>query len=293
MIKIQNLTKQYHKSEFKALDNISFSIENGMYGLLGNNGAGKSTLMNILTTLLPLTSGNVYVDGIMLKPKNFEKIRENIGYMPQENAMYPDMTVENAIEYFSILNKVGHEKRKALSNDLLLYINMIDEKKKKYKTLSGGMKRRLALAIALINNPPIIIADEPTTGVDPSERIRMRELLLSLSKEKTILLSTHIIEDISYMCSNLAVLNSGHLIYNGSVKELIKNAQGKVWQYAATNENEINYLRKKYGIIGMSVTENKTLIKFYTAEKPEFLSISIDPTLEEAYIVLAKEHECV
>ena len=131
MIKIQNLTKQYHKSEFKALDNISFSIENGMYGLLGNNGAGKSTLMNILTTLLPLTSGNVYVDGIPLKPKNFEKIRENIGYMPQENAMYPDMTVENAIEYFSILNKVGHEKRKALSSDLLLYINMIDEKKEK------------------------------------------------------------------------------------------------------------------------------------------------------------------
>ncbi len=291
MIKMQNLTKQYNKSEFKALDNISFSIENGIFGLLGNNGAGKSTLLNILATLLPPTSGNVYVDGIKLKPANLEKIREHIGYMPQENAMYPDMTVEEAIEYFSILNKIDYKKRKALSTDLLCYINMIEEKKKRYKTLSGGMKRRLALAIALINNPPIIIADEPTTGVDPLERIRMRELLLSLSKEKTILLSTHIIEDISYMCSNLAVLNNGHLIYNGNVKELIKNAQGKVWQYAATNEKEVNCLRKSYDIIGTSVTEPKTLIMFYAAEKPKFHSTLIDPTLEEAYIVLAKEHE--
>lgn len=289
MIEIVNLSKQYKRAKYKSLENIFLSIDTGTFGLLGNNGAGKTTLMNILATLSLPSSGQVIINGIDLIPSNFVSIRKIIGYMPQENEVYDDITVDEAMEYFSILNKIASNKRKKNSQDILEYVNLASEKGKKYKELSGGMKRRLSLALTLINNPLIIIADEPTTGVDPYERIRMRELLLNLSQTKTVIVSTHIIEDISYMCHKLAVLNAGKLYFNGELDSILKYASGKIWTCKTTEIKEVEYIRSKYMVLGLTVNSKETLIRIYSQKEPDIQALAAEPTLEDAYIVLGKE----
>ena len=246
MIEIHNLSKQYKKTDFKSLDHISLTIDTGMYGLLGNNGAGKTTLMNILATLLKPSSGTVVINGMELIHANYDFIKKGIGYMPQENEMYADMTEAESIEYFTILNKVDIKKQKETCQNVIEYVNLASERKKKFKNLSGGMKRRLGLALALINDPPILIVDEPTTGVDPYERIRMRELLLQLSLTKTVIVSTHIIEDISYMCHKLAILNGGKLLFEGEIQTLLELAKGKIWIYKTSDTKELAEIKKTY-----------------------------------------------
>lgn len=289
MIEICRLSKQYKRTNFKSLDDITITINAGMYGLLGNNGAGKTTLMNILATLLKPSSGTVVVNGIELINANYNLIKKEIGYMPQENEMYADMTVKESIEYFSILNKIDIKRQRKICNNVMEYVNLVPEKNKKFKTLSGGMKRRLGLALALINDPPILIADEPTTGVDPYERIRMRELLLQLSLHKTVIVSTHIIEDISYMCHNLAVLNGGKLFFEGEIQSLIEIAKGKIWLYRTSDLKEIEEIKKTYIVLGVTIDEEGSLIKIYADKKPNIKVESINPTLEDAYIVLGEE----
>lgn len=271
------------------MDNISITINTGLYGLLGNNGAGKTTLMNILATQLKPSSGTVTVNGIELSRTNYNLIKREIGYMPQENEMYADMTVKESIEYFTILNKVDIKKQKEICSSVMEYVNLVPERNKKFKNLSGGMKRRLGLALALINDPPILIADEPTTGVDPYERIRMRELLLQLSINKTVIVSTHIIEDISYMCHNLAVLNGGKLLFEGKIESMLELAKGKVWTYRTSDMREIEEIKKVYMVLGITIDSGGSLIKIYSERKPDLTVESTNPTLEDAYIVLGKE----
>ena len=188
MIEIRNLTVQY-KNGVKGLDNVNLTIPNGIYGLLGENGAGKSTLMNVLTTLLTPTRGTVIVNSVNVIPQNYTKVKKMIGYLPQELGMYPNLTVRETLEYVAALSGVDPIKKKKKIEYLLERTSLKEHEKKKNKQLSGGMKRRVGLAQALITDPQFLIVDEPTTGLDPEERIRIRNLLVDFGRDRSVLFS--------------------------------------------------------------------------------------------------------
>ncbi len=217
-IVISHLCQSYGKKE--VLCDVSFVIPQGMFGLLGRNGAGKTTLMKTLCTLLTPKSGKVTVGGVSVSQAG--KIREMTGYLPQEFSLYPSMSVFEALDYLGVLSGMEKSLRRRRIKMLLEQVNLMEQAGKKVKALSGGMKRRLGIAQALLHNPQVIIADEPTAGLDPEERVRFRELFQELAKEKTVLLSTHIVSDIEEACENLAILDSGRLRYSGTVSELLE-----------------------------------------------------------------------
>lgn len=225
-IVIENLCKNYGKKE--VLKNINLNIPVGVYGLLGENGSGKTTLMRILASILEPSSGNIKIEGIDSKEK--KEIRKIIGYLPQDFSVYPNMTVYTALDYLGILSGLSNQIRKKRILELLQLVNLKQEKNKKFKNLSGGMKRRFGMAQALLNDPKVLIIDEPTAGLDPDERIRLYQLLSELSTEKCILLSTHIVQDLEAVCSKAAVLHNGNVVFDGNLTEwkmFYYNREGK------------------------------------------------------------------
>lgn len=225
-IVIENLSKRYGKKE--AIKNLSLKIPSGMYGLLGKNGAGKTSLMRILAALSVPTNGDIWLNGVSIKETT--KIREMVGYLPQDFSMYKSMTVFGAMDYLGLLSDIPEGIRKERIDELLEKVNLKNNAKTKIKALSGGMKRRLGIAQALLHNPEILIVDEPTAGLDPEERIRFRKLLSDFAHDRDdriVLLSTHIVSDIESTCDGVAVLNDGRLIFHGSTEELIRLADGK------------------------------------------------------------------
>ena len=223
-IVINNLSKRYGKKE--VLSDISLSIPAGMYGLLGRNGAGKTSLMRILATLSVPTKGEVMINGVSIKETT--KIREMVGYLPQEFSFYRNMSVYEAMDYLGLLSNIPSKLRKKKIFTLLEQVNLQDNARTKVKALSGGMRRRLGIAQALLHDPQILIVDEPTAGLDPEERIRFRNLLSEFADERIVLLSTHIASDVESTCENIGVLNEGRLIWGGSTEELMQKAEGKV-----------------------------------------------------------------
>lgn len=211
-IEIKELNKFYGKKK-QALSNVNLTIGQGMFGLLGRNGAGKTTLMKTLATLLQKQSGSISVCGIPIE--NAKAIRKIIGYLPQDFSIYPTMNVIEVMDYLGILSGIGSRERKKRIELLLKKVNLIEQKNKKVKALSGGMKRRLGIAQALLNDPKVLIVDEPTAGLDPEERIRFRNLLCDVAEERIVILSTHIVGDIEATCENLAILNEGSVLYCG------------------------------------------------------------------------------
>lgn len=288
MIEIKNLSKIYRKSKVKALDNVSLIVGKGIFGLLGNNGAGKTTLMNILTTLADFTEGEVYIKGIKLEEKNYTILREMIGYMPQESGGYPNLSVRDTLDYFGILNGLTTAQRKNKTLELLNYLNLEKHADKKYKNLSGGMKRRLSLGIALISSPEILIVDEPTTGVDPNERIKMRNLLLKLGEEKTIILSTHIIEDVSYICDKLAILCEGKKKYEGDINDLIKKIGQMTWEMEVKDEKRLKEIIEANLVVSITRGLGNSRLKIINNEKPYHNAVAVEPTLEDAYIAVER-----
>lgn len=217
-IVISHLCQSYGKKE--ALRDVSFTIPAGMFGLLGRNGAGKTTLMKTLCTLLTPKSGEITLRGVPVRET--AKVRGMVGYLPQEFSLYPSMTVQEGLDYLGVLSGMEKDLRRRRIGELLEQVNLTEQAGKKVKALSGGMKRRLGIAQALLHDPRIIIADEPTAGLDPEERVRFRELFCRLAEEKTVLLSTHIVGDIEEACENLAILDEGRLRYAGTVKALLE-----------------------------------------------------------------------
>ena len=217
-IVISHLCQSYGRK--LALDDVSLTIPRGMFGLLGRNGAGKTTLMKTLATLLAPKSGDVTVRGVPVSQA--ARIREMTGYLPQDFSLYPSMTVYEALDYLGVLSGMAKRDRRDRIPELLLRVNLSDRSGTKVKSLSGGMKRRLGIAQALLHDPQVIIADEPTAGLDPEERVRFRELFQELAEEKTVLLSTHIVSDIQEACRNIAVLDNGKLRYVGTVADLLE-----------------------------------------------------------------------
>lgn len=279
-IEIKELNKFYGKKK-QALSNVNLTIEQGMFGLLGRNGAGKTTLMKTLATLLKKQSGSISVCGIPIE--NAKEIRKIVGYLPQDFSMYPTMTVIEAMDYLGILSGIGTKERKERIDLLLKKVNLTEHKNKKVKALSGGMKRRLGIAQALLNDPKVLIVDEPTAGLDPEERIRFRNLLCDVSEERIVILSTHIVGDIEATCENLAILNEGSILYCGTVSDLLDTANGKVFS-KMVDKHDLPKLKKEYNIIGMHSQGNKTYIRFL-AEVPYPDAESCEPNIEDAYML--------
>ncbi|MDE7282501.1 MAG: ABC transporter ATP-binding protein [Lachnospiraceae bacterium] len=220
-IQITSLKKTYGNKT--ALNGVSLTIGNGMFGLIGRNGAGKTTLMQILATLSRPSGGQVTFDGIPLK--DTKKIRSFIGYLPQEFSLYPDMSVLDVMRYLAALSDIPGEVWRERIPRLLKQVNLWDDRTKKAGKLSGGMKQRLGIAQALLNDPQVLIVDEPTAGLDPEERFRFYALLDDFSSSRTVIVSSHIMSDIESVCENVAVLDAGRLLFTGTVRDLAKKAE--------------------------------------------------------------------
>ncbi|MBS4539020.1 ABC transporter ATP-binding protein [Clostridium sp. D2Q-11] len=283
-IEIKGLTKNYGNKT--ALDNVDLKIDKGMFGLLGPNGAGKTTLMRILTTLVQKTEGDINIQGIDISKKR--KIRQMIGYLPQDFAVYPTLTVYEAMDYLALLSNIAPKsKRKKLILDLLEKVNLEDHLKTKVKALSGGMKRRLGIAQALINNPSLLIVDEPTAGLDPEERIRFRNLLRDFSEDRIVILSTHIVEDVEFTCEDLAILKEGQILYKGKSRDLIKQAEGYIWT-ANLDRKRLNDIRKNHHIISTVSEGDLIKTRFLSDGTPIEESKAVSPSIEDAYMKLVK-----
>ena len=221
-ITIENLSKRFGQKQ--ALSHVNLTLHNGMFGLLGRNGAGKTTLMRILATLLNKTEGKVTVCGIPVEQA--AKVRDLVGYLPQDFDFYPNMTVYQAMDYLGVLSDVPKKIRRERIPTLLAQVNLDDCRNLRVRTLSGGMRRRLGIAQAILHDPQVLIVDEPTAGLDPEGRVRFRGLLCDIAKDRIVLLSTHIVEDIEKTCKNIAILNEGRLIYNGTLADYIGEEEG-------------------------------------------------------------------
>lgn len=285
-IVIDNLSKKYGKKE--AIKNISLTIPSGMYGLLGRNGAGKTSLMRILATLSVPTSGDVWLNGVSIKETM--KIREMVGYLPQDFSMYRSMTVFGAMDYLGLLSNIPDRVRKERIDQLLERVNLKDNVKTKVKALSGGMKRRLGIAQALLHNPQILIVDEPTAGLDPEERIRFRNLLSDFADDRIVLLSTHIASDIESACNGVAVLNDGRLIFHGSTEELIQQADGKVYLITASKKMD-RHIKEKYVCLNMNSTRSGMQYRILSDTPPEEKGVMQSPVLEDGYMYLLHKTE--
>lgn len=283
-IEIKNLNKFYGKKQ--ALKDINLTIEQGMFGLLGRNGAGKTTLMKVLATLLQKKEGTITVCGIPIEQA--KEIRNIVGYLPQDFSMYPSMSVIQAMDYLGVLSGIEAIERKKRLEQLLGQVNLLEHKDKKVKALSGGMKRRLGIAQALLNQPKVLIVDEPTAGLDPEERIRFRNLLCEVAEERIVILSTHIVGDIEATCENIGILNEGTLLYKGTVEQLLKPAEGKVFTMTA-DKRELPRLKKEFRIIGMHTQGNAIHIRFLS-EHPVNKAEITEPNIEDAYMLYLGEN---
>ncbi|CAI6081479.1 Vitamin B12 import ATP-binding protein BtuD [Paenibacillus sp. JJ-100] len=282
----QDLYKKYGNQD--ALKGINITIPTGMYGILGRNGAGKTTFMRILTTLIEPNSGSVEMNGIPLLPKNVNKIKAMVGYLPQEFGFYPNFTVRESLEYIGLLNKMDSRIIKARIDDILEEVNLIQHTRKKVRQLSGGMKRRLGVAQAILHEPEILIVDEPTTGVDPEERIALRNLLSNYSRDKIVILSTHIIEDIASTCNQIAILDQGRLAFDGEVRSLIKQGEGCVWTAMVYDVEELDLVKESYPVLSTRFLENGIEIRMISRTRPAMECSPVSPSIEDAYMLLLK-----
>ncbi|WP_053954994.1 ABC transporter ATP-binding protein [Inediibacterium massiliense] len=278
-LEIKNLTKIYDKKT--ALNDLSISLREGITAVLAPNGAGKTTLLKIIATVMNPTSGNVYLNGkdIFKMGKDYRSI---IGYLPQDFGVYPHLTVEKFLKYFAALKGIKEHVSKDRIQELLEMVSLEDMKKEKLKNLSGGMKQRLGIAQAFLNDPKILILDEPTVGLDIEERIKFRDFLIEISEEKIIILSTHIISDVEAVASDILFMKNGELITYITPQEALEELNGRVYEIL-TDFNEVKKLKEKYLVSG-SINKKEKMIIRIVGEKPEVNAISVKPNLEDAYV---------
>ena len=278
---IKNLCKTYPNG-VKALDNVSIEIENGLFGLLGPNGAGKSSLMRTLATLQEADSGSLFLNDIDIIKQPGE-LRKNLGYLPQEFGVYPRITAEQLLDHLAILKGVSNKKeRKELVNYLLDKVNLYEKRNKSVKGFSGGMKQRVGIAQALIGKPKLIIVDEPTAGLDPGERNRFYNLLAEVGEEVIVILSTHIVDDVRELCTKMAVMNSGTIVYQGTPQVAIDELKGKVYQ-KIVKRNELKEFANNYAIISNKMVAGQPLIHIFSETNPNNGFELVTPNLEDVF----------
>jgi ABC-type multidrug transport system ATPase subunit len=282
-IEIQRLNQIYPNGNH-ALKDINLEFGTGMFGLLGPNGAGKSSLMRILVTLMKPTSGIVLVDGKDIQ-KHRKEIRSMLGYLPQDFRFFTSLKTWEFLDYSGSLAGMKNKKERLSEVDRLLdQVGLLEVRDRQANRLSGGMKRRLGIAQALIGNPRIIVVDEPTTGLDPDERIRFRNILSQLSQhEVTIILSTHIVGDISSTCQGMALLNRGELVFSGSPESLVKKAEGHVFKLHLTPA-EYEIVKERYNVISTIPVDDGWEVQIVSDDVPDFNPAVIIPNIEDAYV---------
>lgn len=286
-IKIVDLVKDYGK--FRALDHISLQIGSGMFGLLGPNGAGKTTLMRIITTLLPITTGQVTLGGVdIMRDPGF--VRKNLGYIPQDFGFYKSLNAYELLDYIGTMKGLSRTERQRQVAALLEQVNLTKDAKRRVGGYSGGMKQRLGIAQALLGDPQLIVVDEPTAGLDPEERIRFRNLLTHLSGERTVILSTHIVADIEASCNAAAVLNRGRVVFSGTPDELVQRAKGHVWELDI-EPSEYSQIESVYKVTASRAVNGRLQVRLVAPENPLGRSTPIEAGLEEGYMAVMVDVE--
>ena len=285
ILQIQNLSKTYGNG-VQALKKVNLKISNGLFGLLGPNGAGKSTLMRTIAALQEPDSGKINFDGLNVQ-KQKQEIRKVLGYLPQSFGLYPDVTAEELLNHIALLKGVtSRRKRKSHVMQLLDQTNLLGLRKRKLKHFSGGMKQRLGIAQALMGDPQLLIVDEPTAGLDPEERNRFHNLLSDLSEKVVVILSTHIVDDIRQLCSSLAILHEGEILFSGTAEDATKQAHGKIWQQIVP-KNLAAELDNNHQVVRTRLSAGKMIVNIWKETQPEGFE-RVSPDLEDIYFATVK-----
>ena len=278
---IQNLSKTYPNGT-KALSNINLEIPTGLFGLLGPNGAGKSSLMRSIATLQDADTGSIFLDDLDVM-KNKDEMRKYLGYLPQEFGVYPNISAQDLLDHLCVLKGISNSKERSdLVKALLSQTNLYEVRKKNVGGYSGGMKQRFGIAQALIGNPKVIIVDEPTAGLDPAERNRFLNLLSEISEQVIIIFSTHIVDDVKELCTNMAVINKGEVVAKGHPQDLINELSGKVFK-KVIEKSELDHYKEKFRVISNRLSAGKTEIHIISNHQQEQGFEPIMPVLEDVY----------
>ncbi len=280
-LSIRNVSKTYANGT-QALNNVSLDIPPGMFGLLGPNGAGKSTLMRTLATLQEPDEGQIFLGNIDVVNQK-EKVRETLGYLPQEFGVYPKASAEELLDHFAVMKGIiNRTERKEVTEALLKQTNLWDKRKQKLGGFSGGMKQRFGVAVALLNNPRLMIVDEPTAGLDPAERVRFLNLLGELGENSVVILSTHIVEDVSELCTHMAIINKGQILLEAQPLEAVAALKGCIWR-KLIDKNALPVIEQEHQVISARLLSGRTMVHIYSHETPGNGFEPVDPDLEDVY----------
>lgn len=280
ILTIKNLSKTYNNG-VHALNNISLEINNGMFGLLGPNGAGKSSLMRTIVGLQSADSGEIYLNGINVL-ENPMFIKEQLGFLPQDFGVYPKISAYDLLNHIAILKGVSNKKeRKEQIESLLVKVNLTSQKNKEVHTFSGGMRQRFGVAQALLGNPKIIIVDEPTAGLDPEERNRFNGLLTEIGTDRIVILSTHLVEDVRNLCSQMAIMRNGKVLAQGKPNDFVAELEGKIWEKQIQKE-ELELYKTNFNVIASHYIGGNLNVKVFSKEKLSDFE-TVNPTLEDVY----------
>lgn len=287
---IKDLTKTY-KNGVKAIDNLNIEIGTGMFGLLGPNGAGKSSLMRTIATLQSPDAGSIMLGDINVLEDQMS-LRKVLGYLPQSFGVYPKMSAENLLDYFATLKGISDKnERSAIIKEVLEITNLYDVRRKYVAGYSGGMKQRFGIAQLLLNNPKLIIVDEPTAGLDPAERHRFLNVLREVGTNCTVIFSTHIVEDVKELCNEMAILNGGRILKHTTPIQATKEIEGTIWQ-KTIERDQLDENEKLYSILSSNYNQDNTLnLRVHASEKPAEDFIAVAPQLDDVYFIALKQDE--
>ena len=280
-LQIRGVWKTYANG-VRALKDVTLTIPAGMYGLLGPNGAGKSTLMRILATLQEADEGGVHLGTLdVLRQK--DEVRKTLGYLPQEFGVYPNVSAETLLDHFALLKGIAaRRERKEVVDALLRQVNLWEVRKQKLGGYSGGMKQRFGVAVALIGNPKLMIVDEPTAGLDPAERVRFLNLLSELGENSVVLLSTHIVDDVSELCTRMAIIDQGEILLEAEPLRAVADLGGRIWRRVITKE-ELSAVAREYAVISTKLLAGRTVVRVYSDGSPGADFEPAPPDLEDVY----------
>lgn len=280
MLEMKQVSKKF--GDFYAVEDVSLKLEQGVYGLLGANGAGKTTLMRMICTLLAPTRGEIIYNGTPVC-KEEEKYRSVLGYLPQEFGYYPQFTAEEYLLYIAALKGMKKNYARAKTRELLATVALEKVRNRKIRTFSGGMKRRLGIAQAMLNDPEVLILDEPTAGLDPKERIRFRNLISEMAENRIVLLSTHIVSDVENIAGNILIMKDGKIRASGTVEDLTREIHGKVWKCLMTQE-EAEKAEERYIVCSRRAEQGGVMMRLIAEDAPAVNAKTTTPSLEDAYL---------
>jgi ABC-2 type transport system ATP-binding protein len=287
-LRIRNLSKTYSNG-VHALNGINLTIPQGMYGLLGPNGAGKSTLMRTLATLQEPDEGSVMLGDIDVLHQK-DRVRETLGYLPQEFGVYPGVSAERLLGHFAILKGIaGRSARREVVETLLQQVNLWDVRAKKLGGFSGGMRQRFGVAVALLGNPRLIIVDEPTAGLDPAERVRFLNLLSELGESAIVILSTHIVADVSELCSRMAIIDRGEILLEAEPLRAVEGLRGRIWRRVVPRK-ELREVEAKHAVISTRLLAGRTVVHVHGEASPGAEFEPVEPDLEDVYFTVMSGH---